>query len=315
MMLFLALWLIFFVNTTSLKLSFRFLESNSWEVQANEVKFLIDPVMDQLDFGIPSLYSGRKKVIDGLGELKRLSSISDFVLISQGFDDHAHRPTLNKIRNLRPDMPYFVAPNAVPILQSCGIPTKYITTITHGQKQQIIKKENTLITISATKGALLGPPWAEKENGYLIQFQENLDKQTEDKSVTSISNTQKKTSTSTITVYYEPHGMFDPMELKDYSADIVITPIVSQELPGYTLVAGESSALQLIDLLKARYLLPMANGELEQSGILSSIIAAKGNEDEFRRKIQRRNLQLTSNQVPLTVLSCPAGKEITIPSV
>ena len=68
-------------------------------------------------------------------------------------------------------------------------------------------------------GALLGPPWQQKENGYIIR-------------PTIIS---KKVFKS---IYYEPHCMNDPEELANYEVDIVITPIVSQELPAFTLVAG-----------------------------------------------------------------------------
>jgi hypothetical protein len=63
--------------------SLRFLESNSWECVLGGVKVFIDPVMSQLDFGIPFLYAGNKKVIDGEEELKAIASTADVIFISQ----------------------------------------------------------------------------------------------------------------------------------------------------------------------------------------------------------------------------------------
>ena len=37
---------------------FRFLESNTWDITVNNVNIFLDPVMSQLDFGIPLLYTG-----------------------------------------------------------------------------------------------------------------------------------------------------------------------------------------------------------------------------------------------------------------
>ena len=42
----------------------RFLESNTFIFQLGDVKIFSDPVMSQLDFGIPAVYRGNKKVID-----------------------------------------------------------------------------------------------------------------------------------------------------------------------------------------------------------------------------------------------------------
>lgn len=39
---------------------FRFLESNTWDLSVNNVNIFLDPVMSQLDFGIPLLYTGIK---------------------------------------------------------------------------------------------------------------------------------------------------------------------------------------------------------------------------------------------------------------
>jgi hypothetical protein len=66
--------------------------------------------------------------------------------------------------------------------------------------------------------------------------------------------------------------MYDADELAKYSVDYVITPIVSQELPAYTLVDGGAKALNLAETLSAKSIIPMNNGGLDQSGILSALV-------------------------------------------
>jgi len=105
------------------KLGFRFLEGNSWVYNAGDLEMLIDPVLEKsLDFGIPFLYSGNKRIIDQKVELSNLSKSSDYVLITQGFDDHAHIPTLKSLFSLNPKMKYIAPPSAKSILLNCKIP-------------------------------------------------------------------------------------------------------------------------------------------------------------------------------------------------
>jgi hypothetical protein len=63
--------------------SLRFLEANSWELVLSDIKVYVDPVMSQLDFGIPRFYAGNKKIIDGEEELKAIASTADVIFISQ----------------------------------------------------------------------------------------------------------------------------------------------------------------------------------------------------------------------------------------
>ena len=125
-----------------------------------------------------------------------------------------------------------------------------------------------MLKIIATTGALLGPPWQAKENGYLI----------------------KPKSSSLPSLYCEPHCMYDSNELSRYKADYVITPIISQELPAYTLVDGMEKALKLAETLSASSIIPMNNGGLVQSGLLSAIVGAKGSEEEFRNLMTKYSL-------------------------
>lgn len=238
----------------------RFLEGNSWQAKFGELELLIDPVMSQLDFGIPFLYSGNKKYLDGSVELSNLSRSANAVLITQNFDDHAHTPTLKKLSKLNPKMVYICPPAAKSILTNCGILEKFVTTISPGQTVTVSQGPSTA-EIIATQGALLGPPWQQKENGYVIR---------------------PKTGFFFPSVYIEPHCMYDEEELKNYEVDCVISPVVSQELPAYTLVAGGPKAVRLAKILKARCIAPMANGDLSQSGILSKIISEGDSFDTFK---------------------------------
>lgn len=263
----------------------RFLESNSWELKLEDVNILIDPVMSQLDFGIPFLYRGNKRFLDGMNELNSLVERTDFVLISQGFDDHAHAPTLKRLAKIKPQLQYLTAPSAKPILEACGISSTSISTLSHG-KSKVLSKGKTSVEVIATQGALLGPPWQAKENGYILRASSSSNK-------------------GFPRIYYEPHCMFNPEELKQYEADVVITPVVSQELPAYTLVAGGRKALELAQLLQATTIIPMANGNLRQEGLLTTIVRTEGTERDFAQLVQR-------SAPHIKVLTAAPGAEVAI---
>jgi L-ascorbate metabolism protein UlaG (beta-lactamase superfamily) len=103
----------------------------------------------------------------------------------------------------------------------------------------------------------VGPPWQQSENGYILKNSE-------------------------ISVYYEPHCMYNETELKDFQVDVIITPVVEQQLPYFTLVAGGEKAINLAKILKARYIIPMANGDLKQTGILKRLLNIVGSTEEFK---------------------------------
>jgi len=91
--------------------------------------------------------------------------------------------------------------------------------------------------------------------------------------------------------------MYDINELSRYKVDYVITPIISQELPSYTLVDGMEKALKLAETLSASSIIPMNNGGLIQSGLLSAIVGAKGSEEEFRSLMNKQSLSLSLETV------------------
>lgn len=57
-----------------------------------------------------------------------------------------------------------------------------------------------------------------------------------------------------LTLYYEPHCVYDEIFLEKERADIVITPVIKQLLPSFTLVSGQEDAVQLAKSLHAKYI-------------------------------------------------------------
>ena len=246
----LALWLSL-VAPCLVKTQIRYLEGNSFVVKIGDVDIWIDPVLSgNLDFGMPALYSGKKRLVDNDKELDAFKNTADVVLITQGFDDHAHTPTLQKLRTIRPDIPYVVPTSAVKILRECNIPEKKISVMSPMQKLLISKD----IELVATSGALLGPPWKKKENGYILR-----------KTPSSSSP-----SSSFPSIYIEPHCMYDENELAKYACDVVITPIVRQSLPAFELVGGGEKALKLASVLKGNRV--NLNASILMSASLTNII-------------------------------------------
>ena len=244
----------------------RYLETNTWHFKFNSLEILVDPVLaSPLDFGMPLIYTGKPRVVDGLKELQDLSVRCNHVLLSQGLDDHAHTPTLEKLRSLRPSMQYICPQSAASILQRCGVKDSHITVLNPGESTVISTYSvEESIEVLATNGALLGPPWQQKENGYILR-----------------NYSQRSRLSSLPSIYYEPHCMYNDAEISKYQVDYVITPIIAQLLPSFTLVDGGQKALRLAERLGAKYIVPMANGNLQQSGLLSTLIAKKGTNKEF----------------------------------
>ena len=215
------------------KSSVRYLETNSWQINLGSIEIMLDPVLyAPLDFGIPALYSGKKRQIDGMKELQRFCRTADYCLLSQGLDDHAHTPTLTALSKLKPTMVYIAPPSALSVLTKCGVNQGFINIIKPGESIQL-KKGTDVLDITATTGALVGPPWQDPENGYILKLK------------------------SGPSIYYEPHCMYNEGELARYQADYVITPVVAQELPFFTLVAGRDKSIRLAELLKAKAIIPM----------------------------------------------------------
>lgn len=79
----------------------------------------------------------------------------------QWVDDHTHIPTLTAFPK---HIPVIAQPEAAERIKPLGF--KSLTTIQPGQSTQICGDKLQLL---ATAGALVGPPWSARQNGYLLK--------------------------------------------------------------------------------------------------------------------------------------------------
>ncbi|XP_065880328.1 uncharacterized protein [Euphorbia lathyris] len=240
-------------GTDTFKLTY--LEGNSWLWEVNGVNILVDPILvGNLDFGIPWLYDAAKKFLNNF-QLSDLPEL-DCLLITQSLDDHCHLKTLKPLSEMLPSLRVIATPNAQPLLDPLFSSVTYVEP---GQSSEIEGRNGCKIRVKATAGPVLGPPWQRPENGYLVS-----------------------SSQGQLTLYYEPHCVYKENLLEKERADIIITPVIKQLLPKFTLVSGQEDAVKLAKLLNAKFIVPMQNGDLDSKGFLASIIQAEGTMASFK---------------------------------
>ncbi|XP_078177266.1 metallo-hydrolase/oxidoreductase superfamily protein [Carex rostrata] len=248
------------VSATSSSIRLTYLEINSWIWDISGFNILVDPILvGNLDFGAPWAFDGAKKFvknykIDDLPEL-------DCLLITQSLDDHCHIRTLTPLSQRNPNLPVVATPNAESILEPLF---RNVTYLEPGEKTDLEGKSGAKVNISATAGPVLGPPWQRPENGYIVKAGENG-----------------------LSLYYEPHCVYNESFLENYRADVVITPVIKQLLPFFTLVSGQEDAIKLAKLLEAKYIIPMRNGDVDAKGILSAILSSAGTMEAFQEMLAR----------------------------
>lgn len=229
--------------------------ANSWLVELGQQRILIDPwLVDSLIFGnLPWLFKGDKP-----SALNLLSDKIDLIVLSQGLEDHTHKPTLEALDKT---IPVVGSASAAKVVQQLGY-----TQVTSLTPREIFTLANQ-VEIHALPGAPIGP--FQQENAYLLKALE-----------------------SGATVYYEPHG-YPPAEVKAYApVDVVISPVVSLELPlAGSIIQGNKTAWQLAQWLKPQVFLPTAaGGNVEYQGFLMSLVRTVGSIDELRSQLVQANL-------------------------
>ena len=283
-----------------------YLEINGWLYTGAGVTVLIDPVLEgALDFGIPRLYSAQKRTLPSSGLIDTLPPL-DALLITQGLDDHAHARTLAALRDRDPTLPVIAAPSCRPVLERGGFErTTYLASTSQrlqlpylgldglppvrlppsrafagtativprrrrGGRSYAAAGSDQGLTVRATSGALVGPPWQRRENGYVLR---------------------PRTPRGGASVYLEPHVEFDAAELADIApVDVVITPTSGQTLPGFELVHGPDAALSLVECLRPRWVLPMSNGAVDAAGLSAPFISEIGGRGDFERRLRASNV-------------------------
>eukprot|EP00904_Undaria_pinnatifida_P000822 jgi/Undpi1/10740/HiC_scaffold_29.g13188.m1 len=242
-----------------------YLEGNGWMCQVNGLNLLVDPVFGVLDFGVSALLQVRKKVLwDGERVTRDLAAITDFLVITQGFDDHCHPPTIQALAGLLDASVHIVAPPSAKAVLEEHFPPSRVTYILPGQST-VVSKAGRAVEVEATTGPTLGPPWQQAENGYFIRP----------------SAAGEGVAPDGGTLYMEPHLIFDESELSKRTADVVIAPVVAQNIGPFPLVCGGAKALDLASTLKASKLVTMANGDADFSGPLKGIVTAGNTLQEF----------------------------------
>lgn len=141
---------------------------------SSSLSVVVDPLASQLDFGIPWGYRANKKI---MSEDETIDAICDadprYCLLTMGLDDHTHLPTLRRLRDRMPDMKYVIAPSCVGKLTEMGIRPECMTVLDHGKSFDLLSNDDrgdggVGAIVTATRGALVGPPWQRRENGYLL---------------------------------------------------------------------------------------------------------------------------------------------------
>lgn len=228
--------------------------ANSWLIEFDQLRVLVDPwLVGSLTFANMNwLFKG-----DRQHPIESIPENIDLILLSQGLEDHAHRPTLKQMDR---QIPVIASPNGAKVSQELGYTE--VTALAPGERTTFQGK----LEIKALSGAPIG---LQVENGYWF-----------------------KHLPSDTTLYYEPHG-FPPSDLDDLgSVDVAISPIVSLELPVVgAIIQGDKTAIGIAETLKPQVFFPTAaGGDIEYQGLLNEVLSTVGSGERFREKLSDAHL-------------------------
>lgn len=258
-------------------------EGNSWaaKFQNTGATMLVDPwLVGKLTFGgLDFIYSGSKRVTTPEKvDLDEIASTTDFVLLTMSIDDHAHKPTLQALVQRNASIPIVASPSAAKVSREIGF--KRVYELDHGEKVTLLDGK---ITVQATEGALVGPPWSKRENGFVISEKDG------------------------ISVYYEPHADYNVDSVRKIgTCDVVVSPPCTQSLLGYDLVKGTSENIPLLKLLKPKAVIALMNAEFDGSGPLAALISETGGPSLLESQIK------DSSTVDANVFVPKAGEPLTV---
>jgi hypothetical protein len=255
-------------------------EGNSWHVkfQASGARALVDPwLVGPLTFFDQAwLYTARKKVLaEGAPsssspspsspspsttnriDVQAVADDTDVVLLSQYLDDHTHMPTLEALpKSLR----VVAQPEAAARIAALGF--KEVTALRPGESVVVAGGK---LRVTALAGSLVGPPWSQRQNAYLLQ------------ELVPASGSGSSSSTSGASVFYEPHADA-PAETLTRAApvDVLVGPSVDVTMGGYPLLKGKRDLAAQLKALQARVFVPLANSELDHVGPLAEAMQVDG---------------------------------------
>ncbi|PSB33666.1 MBL fold metallo-hydrolase [Stenomitos frigidus] len=229
------------------------IDLNSWLFHLAGRTILVDPwLVDPLVFyGQPWLFTAYHNTPIAFTP-ETLPPI-DLILISQGVDDHCHKPTLERLDHT---IPVVASPTAAKTVRQLGY--QQVTAIAHGEVFSL----SDALTITAIPGAEIQP--GQVENGYLL-----------------------RDGTTNETLYYEPH-LFPtnaPIE-QPGQIDVAIAPVIGQVIPLLgQVIMGPSEAMHLVETLKPHFFVPTTLGDIRAEGILPKLIQTVGSVEEFRDRL------------------------------
>jgi L-ascorbate metabolism protein UlaG (beta-lactamase superfamily) len=229
------------------------IDLNSWLLEIAGLRVLIDPwLVDPLVFyGQPWLFTAYhlKPPVYTPATLPQI----DLILISQGLDDHCHKPTLEQLER---QIPVAGSPTAAATVKSLGYTT--VHSLAPGQTHTFGEK----LSVTAFPGA---PLQGQVENGYFL-----------------------KDLASGETVYYEPHWFQSEKVTAQFqgTVDVAIAPTIGQVFPLLgQVIMGPEEAMHLIQTLRPRVFVPTALGEIKVGGILPMLIRSIGSVEQFRDRL------------------------------
>lgn len=230
------------------------LDSNSWLIEIAGLRILLDPwLVGSLVFGnLKWLLEGKKT------QSHPIPDNIDFILLSQGLEDHAHPPTLKVLDH---NLPVVASPNAAKVCADLGYSN--IKSLNHGESYIFQDK----LEIKAVKGSPVGPTLV--ENGYIL-----------------------RDLTSDESLYYEPHG-FHSSSLQQEEVKVIITPLTNIKIPLLgPVIKGQETAVEVCRWLKPKYILSTAaGGDIEFEGLLAKILKPEGSVEGFRQLLQQENME------------------------
>ncbi len=233
------------------------IDLNSWLIRLAEKTILIDPwLVGPLTFyGQPWLFQAYHE--NPLVYTPQTLPAIDLILISQGLDDHCHKPTLQQLDRR---IPVVACPTAAKAVQQIGYTDVY--PLRYWQEHHC----DRLAVVAVPGPEIQG----QKQNGYLL-----LDH-------------------SGAALYYEPHISTQPVlqQIQERSAiDVLLIPVVGQVFPVLgQVIMGPKQALELVETLRPHIVVPTSVGDLKTQGILPKLIQTVGSTEEFADKLNASGL-------------------------
>lgn len=230
------------------------IDLNSWIFELGGQTLLVDPwLVDPLVFyGQPWLFTAYHNT--PLAVTPETLPVIDGILISQGVDDHCHKPTLERLNH---SIPVIASRSATKTVQTLGYET--VTPLSQGQHCLLGER----LEITAIQGAEIQP--GQVENGYWLR-----DRQTGE------------------SLYYEPHLAPPEASLRQQieTVDVLIAPVIGQIFPLLgQVIMGPEQTLQLAKILSPRFIVPTTMGDIRTGGILPRLIKSIGSIPEFRDRL------------------------------